>query len=138
MVRKVFLTAWSILAINAVVCGGAQAGQTWICAVASVVAVDEDGTVGPPDFGERERPTFFRVDAEKKELTLLAPASRRGEVTKLDTVHSVDGAHLFSGVEHGRSVSLMITAEGRTTLSIVADGVVWSVFGHSLPDDAAK
>jgi len=32
----------------------------------------------------------------------------------------------------------MITAEGRTTLSIVADGVVWSVFGHSLPDDADK
>ena len=138
MVRKVCLRAWSILAINAVVCGGAQAGQTWICAVASVVAVDEDGTVGPPDFGERERPTFFRVDAEKKELTLLAPASRRGEVTKLDTVHAVDGAHVFSGVEHGRSVSLMITAEGRTTLSIVADGVVWSVFGHSLSDDAAK
>jgi len=135
---KVSPMAWSILAVAALVCSSAQAGQTWLCSVASAVAVDEDGTVGPPDFGERERPTFFRVDAEKKELTLLAPASRRGEVTKLDAVHTIEGAHIFSGVENGRSVSLIITAEGRTTLSIVADGVVWSVFGHSLPDEAAK
>ena len=62
--------------------------RVWLCSVASAVAVDEDGTVGPPDLGDRERPTFFRVDAEKKTLTLLAPQSRRGEVTKLDTVHT--------------------------------------------------
>ena len=138
MVLKVSMTAWAILALALVATGTAHAGQTWLCSVASAVAVDEDGTVGAPDFGERERPTFFRVDAEKKELTLLAPASRRGEVTKLDTVHAIEGAHVFSGVEHGRSVSLIITAEGRTTLSIVADGVVWSVFGHSLPDESVR
>lgn len=116
----------------------AEAATTWICAVASAVAVDEDGTIGPPDLGDKERPTFFRVDAAKKELTLLAPASRRGEVTKLDTVREIDGVHLFSTVENGRTVSLIITAEGRATLSIVADGVVWSVFGHALADEATK
>lgn len=122
------------LALNAVACGGARAGQAWLCSIGSAVAVDEDGTIGPPDLGDRERPTFFRVDAAKKELTLLAPESRRGEVTKLESVRESGGTHLFSGVEHGRNVSLIITGEGRMTLSVIADGVVWSVFGHALPE----
>jgi hypothetical protein len=117
--------------------GGLRAGDAWICSVSSAVAVDEDGTVGPPDLGERERPTFLRIDPVKKELTLLAPASRRGEVTTLDLVHEVEGSWILSGVEHGRNVSIVITAEGRMTLSVVADGVVWSVFGHALPEGEA-
>jgi hypothetical protein len=32
---------------------------------------------------------------------------------------------------------LVITADGRMTLSVVADGVVWSVFGHALPEGEA-
>lgn len=122
------------LAANVVASGSAWACDTWLCSVASAVAVDEDGTVGPPNLGDRDRPTFFRIDAAKKELTLLAPESRRGEVTKLETVRESEGTHIFSGVEHGRNVSLIITAEGRMTLSVVADGVVWSVFGHALPE----
>jgi hypothetical protein len=132
----------SAVGAHLTLCGGAWADQTWLCAVGSAVAVDEDGTVGPPDLGDRERPTFFRVDAAKKELTLLAPASRRGEVTKFDTVHETDGTHLFCGVEHGRGLSLIINAEGRMSLSVVGDGVAWSVFGHALregePDAPAQ
>jgi len=140
MAMNVSTMAWSMLTASLLLAPAARAADTWLCSVTSAVAVDEDGTVGHPDLGDRERPTFFRVDAEKKELTLLAPASRRGEVTKLGVVHEADGVRIFSGVEHGRSVSLMITDEGRTTLSIVADGVVWSVFGHALREDeqAAK
>ncbi len=119
-------------------CGNAMAGETWLCSVASAVAVDEDGTVGPPELGDRERPTFFRVDAAKKELTLLAPDSRRGEVTKFDTATNADGLRVFSAVENDRGVSLIITPQGRMTLSIISDGVVWSVFGHALPEDGSK
>lgn len=111
-----------------------SACDTWICSVTAAVAVDEDGTVGPPDMAGRERPTFFRVDAGKKELTLLGPESRRGEVTKLETLHESEGATVLTGMEHGRSVSLVIAADGRMTLSILGDGVVWSVFGHALPE----
>lgn len=128
----------SMLAVGLVMCSGAEAGQTWLCSVSSAVAVDEDGTVGPPDFSERERPTFFRVDAEKKELTLLAPASRRGEVTKLEKVHEADGVRVFSGVENGRGVNLIITDAGHMTVSIASDGAVWSVFGHALPEEHLK
>jgi hypothetical protein len=119
-------------------CGDAWAGQSWLCSIASAVAVDEDGTIGPPDLGDRERPTFFRVDAEKKQLTLLGPDSRRGEVTKLESVKEMDGQHVFSGVENGRIISVVITKDGRMTLSIVSDGVVWSVFGHALRDEDSK
>ena len=123
-----------ILAASMACCGGAWAEQTWICSVGSAVAVDEDGTVGPPDTGDRERPTFFRLDLAKKELTLLAPASRRGEVTKFDAVHASEGQWVFTGVEHGRGLSVIVTPEGRMSLSVVGDGVVWSVFGNALPE----
>ncbi|MCY3014439.1 MAG: hypothetical protein NT171_07020 [Planctomycetota bacterium] len=126
------------LVASGLLVGSAWAEQTWICAVTSAVAVDEDGTVGPPDVGDKERPTFFRVDTAKKELTLLAPKSRRGEVTKLDTVVESEGQWLLSGMEHGRGLNLVITADGHMTLSVVADGVVWSVFGHVLAADDAK
>jgi hypothetical protein len=130
---------WMVLlaVVVQVTSGGLRADDAWICSVSSAVAVDEDGTVGPPDLGERERPTFLRIDPVKKELMLLAPASRRGEVTKLDLVHEAEGGWILSGVEHGRNVSLVITPEGRMTLSVVADGVVWSVFGHALKEGEA-
>ena len=131
--RALRLVVLTVVA-NAVLLGGARAGETWICAVTSAVAVDEDGTVGPPDLGDKERPTFIRVDPEKKELTLLAPKSRKGEVTKLDTAKESDGVWVLSGTEHGRGVSVIITAEGHVTISVIGDGVVWSVFGHALPE----
>lgn len=121
-----------------VACGDAWAGQTWLCSITSAVAVDEDGTVGPPDLGDRERPTFLRIDAEKKELTLLAPDSRRGEVTKLESVRETEGHHVFTGVENGRVISVIVTGEGRMTLSVINDGVVWSVFGHALTEEQLK
>lgn len=138
MMQAAFRMVLLTLAANLALCGGARAEQAWLCSVASAVAVDEDGTVGPPDLGDRDRPTFFRVDAAKKELTLLAPPSRRGEVTKIDMVHESDAGRVFSGVENGRGLNLIITADGRMSLSVVGDGVVWSVFGHALSEDESQ
>ena len=138
MMTNTMRTMAMTLVASGLLVGSAWAEQTWICAVTSAVAVDEDGTVGPPDVGDKERPTFFRVDTAKKELTLLAPKSRRGEVTKLDTVVESEGQWLFSGVENGRGLNVVITADGHMTLSVVADGVVWSVFGNVLAADDAK
>jgi hypothetical protein len=49
-------------------------------------------------------------------------------------VHESEGQWLFSGVEHGRGLSVIVTAEGRISLSVVGDGVVWSVFGSALTE----
>jgi hypothetical protein len=126
------------LLANLGMCGGAFAGPTWLCAMASAVAADEDGTVGPPDLGGLERPTFFRVDADRKEVTLLAPASRRGEVTKIESVREVGGQWMFAGVEGDRAWSVIITEKGNVTFSIISDGSVWAVFGFAIPErDAA-
>ena len=38
--------------------GSVLAAEAWICSVAAAVSVDEDGTVGPPELGERERRRF--------------------------------------------------------------------------------
>jgi len=117
-------------------CGSAIAGPTWLCSIADAVAVDEDGTIGAPDLGGLERPTFLRVDTDKKQITLLAPESRRGEVTKINAVHEGQGHWLFSGVEEGRAWSLVISEKGHVTLSVTSDGATWSVFGHALPEGA--
>ena len=131
--RALRLVVLTLLA-SAMLPGGAWGGETWICAVTSAVAIDEDGTVGPPDLGDKERPTFIRVDPEKKELTLLAPKSRKGEVTKLDTVKETDGLWVLSGSDQSHGVTVIINAEGHLTISVIGDGVVWSVFGHALPE----
>jgi len=138
MTMRSLMIAALILAGCVAGAGPASAGETWICSVASAVSVDEDGTVGPPDTGDKERPTFFRLDADKKELTLLAPASRRGEVTKLESVREAEGHTVFSGIESGRGLHIVITAEGRMTLAVVGDGVIWSVFGHALRESDLK
>ena len=91
--------------------------------------------MGPPDLGGLERPTFFRVEADKQEVTLLAPDSRRGEVTHIELAREIKGAWVFAGVEEGRAWSLTITTKGDVTLSISNDGVVWAAFGHALAED---
>lgn len=133
MAHRITLIAAFALAAALASTSSANEGHVWICAVTSAVAVDEDGSVGPPDLGDKERATFLRVDLDAKEVTLLAPQSRRGEVTKIDSVKETDGQWLLSGVEHGRGVKMIITAEGRMSLSIVTDGAVWAVFGHVIP-----
>lgn len=138
MLTRFFSIAILALVATAAASADALAGQVWICSVASAVAADEDGTVGPPDLGGRERPSFFRLDADKKELTILWPDSRRGEITKIDAVREAEGQHVFTTVENGRIISIIVTAEGRMTLSIVSDGAVWSVFGHALPEGQTK
>jgi hypothetical protein len=119
-------------------CGNATAGPSWLCAIADAVAVDEDGTIGEPDLGGLERPTFFRVDTDKKQITLLAPESRRGEITKIDAVHKGKGLWVFSGVEEGRAWSLVISTKGHVTLSVTGDGATWAVFGHALLEDPSR
>lgn len=130
------MVLWIVVA-NLLLCGSVLAGPTWLCAITSAVAVDEDGTVGPPDLDGLERPTFFRVDSAKKELTLLAPASRSGEVTPIESLQEISGGWLLSGVEEERPWSLIITEKGQVTLSIANDGVVWAIFGHALLETSA-
>ena len=115
--------------------GGVQAGSVWICSVTNAIECLDDGTVGEPDFGGLEPATFFRVDPDKKKITLLAPESRRGEVTVIDRVVEKDNMWVLAGIEEGRAWSMVISREGYVTVSIAYDGVTWSAFGHSMPEE---
>lgn len=49
-----------------------------------------------------EPPGFFRLDVESSTITILSPASRRGEVTKVLGMER-DGDHIvLTGIEAGR------------------------------------
>jgi hypothetical protein len=42
---------------------------------------------------------------------------------------------VFTGIEEGRAWSIVISREGYVTVSIAYDGVTWSAFGHSMPEE---
>jgi hypothetical protein len=114
--------------------GSACAGPTWICSITRAIASHEDGTTGEPDLGGLARPTFLRVDAEARQVTILAPAQRRGEVSKLDTVRQVGTTWVMTGIEEDRAFSMVIGTDGHMTLTATSDGTVWSVFGHVMSE----
>lgn len=132
--NRVILTISGLL-LSTVLCSSVHADPVWLCSIEEAVQVDEDGTIGPPDLGNLDTPTFFRVDAGEKAITLLAPESRKGEVTRIDSIHQSPGMWVFSGVEEGRSWSMVISVTGQMTLSVTGDGATWAVFGHALKTD---
>jgi hypothetical protein len=113
-----------------------SAGPVWLCSIVDGVSVESDGTTGPIVLGDLEPPTFLRVDSDGKEVTLLAPESRRGEVTVIDAVHRGEGCWIMTGLEHDRAWSLMISDKGHMTLSVTSDGATWSVFGNAMREDS--
>ena len=81
--------------------------------------------------GDLEAPTFLRVNTETMEVTLLAPDSRKGEVTVIGEVKRGDQRWVITGVEDGRAWSMVISDDGYMTLSVTGDGATWSVFGNA-------
>jgi hypothetical protein len=126
--------AMAVLALPALV----MAESKLVCSIASATACHEDGTVGKPDTGDLERPTFIEVDLDGKKVTILAPESRRGEVSTAETVSKDNGGWLLAGVERGRPWSMRISTDGLMTLAITGDGEVWSVFGHTIRAEDVK
>lgn len=135
MSSRTIISLVSLLLLGAVLAGGAVAGTSWICSITEAVGVEEDGTVGMPDLGDLETPTFLRVDAEAKKVTLMAPASRKGEVTKIDVAYQSEGLWLFTGVEANRAWSMVIEDTGQMTISITGQGATWSIFGSAMKEE---
>jgi hypothetical protein len=135
MTIKTHIVLVAALLLSVALSGSILAEQAWICCIAQGIACQDDGSTGPPDLGGRERPTFLRVDVAKKQVTLLAPAERKGEVTKIDNVTKGDGIWIFSGIEEKRAWSMVISDKGSMTLSVTTDGASWAVFGYAMPEN---
>ena len=110
-------------------------GPTWLCSLTESLAVYEDGSAGPIEMGDLEAPTFLRVNTEAKEVTLLAPDSRKGEVTVIGEAKRGDQKWVITGVEDGRAWSMVISDEGYVTLSVTGDGATWSIFGNAMLEE---
>ncbi len=136
--NNAFKTMTYGLLISMALCGAVWAGPTWICAITAATACRDDGTTGVPDLGGLERPTFLRVDLDAKKVTILAPASRRGEVSAIESIQQGKKSVLMAGVERGRAWTLMIADEGHLTISVTDDGEVWSVFGNACREEDLK
>jgi hypothetical protein len=132
MIRPLLFIPAAAAVLILVLGGTAGADPVWLCCLTEAVACEEAGDTGPVDLGGLERPTFLRVDSGVGHITLLAPASRAGEVTRIDVAHEGDDRWVFSGVEEDRAWSMVIAATGHMTLSVTGDGATWSVFGHAL------
>jgi hypothetical protein len=111
----------------------AETPPVWLASLQGASAVEADGLVGPPDLGKLERPTFLRIDPVAKEVTLLAPASRRGEVSGIDAIQRGEDGWILQGLEKGRAWTILVSDSGHLTLSAVTDGEVWAVFGNAIP-----
>ena len=112
----------------------AAATTKWICSVVEGIECSDGVGCGPPDFGPLEAPTFLHVDTQKRIITLLAPASRRGETTQIGQAVETSEGWILAGVEDKRAWSMMLTNEGYMTVTVTMDGTAWTAFGRCIPE----
>jgi hypothetical protein len=115
--------------------GTAIAGPTWICAITETIECTDDGICGEPVPAGVRLPTLVRVDPGRMEITLLAPAERRGEITVIETVLTGTSNWVFTGVEEERAWSLLISKDGYMTASVTYEGITWSFFGDAMLEE---
>ena len=129
--NRVWIGVFLAIALSA----SASAEPVWICSIVEGIECWDDGECGAPDMGGLEPATFLQVDLNRKQITIMAPDSRKGEITEIDVFEKVEGMWVIAGIEAGRAWSMVISDEGFMTLSASGDGTTWSAFGHSLPAD---
>jgi hypothetical protein len=135
MGKRVINSLWIGCILVVALCANASAEPAWICSITKAIECWDDGDCGPPDFGGLDPATFLRVDLNTKQITIMAPDTRRGEITKIGVFERVEGMWVIAGIEEGRAWSMVISDEGYMTISISADGTTWSAFGHTMPEE---
>jgi hypothetical protein len=109
-----------------------------VVAITGAVECSEGDACGPPAFGQVTPATFLHVDIEKKVITLLAPASRRGETNSIDQSLETPDGWLLCGLQSNRVWSMVISRDGYMTLSLTMDGTTWTAYGNVIPIDQVK
>ena len=114
---------------------GKEQQKPLVCSIARGVECGGDLDCRPPT--ERTNaPTFIHVDLAKNLVTLLAPASRRGETTRIQAMERSGGHITLSGVEAGRGWSMVVAeSSGNMTLTVADPDAGFVVFGRCLCTD---
>jgi hypothetical protein len=78
-------------------------------------------------------PTFLHVDLDKKLVTLLGPAERRGETSEIRAIVREAGHIVLTGTEAGRAWGAVIAeADGSMTLTVTLERSGFVVFGNCI------
>lgn len=93
---------------------------------------DEKLGCAPPQL-DVTPPSFLHVDVDKKVITLLAPAERRGEQTAIRAAERLDDRLVLSGIEASRGWGMVVEdADGSMTLTVTMAGAGFVVFGNCI------
>lgn len=128
-------TTWILLVTGALLLvqtGTAGAEPQFLCSITESLECSEGVGCGPPELTTTP-PTFFHVDLDRKVITLLAPANRRGEETDIQLAKETPDGWLLAGVEADRAWNVYLSHAGHLTISITMDGTIWSTFGRCMP-----
>ena len=100
-----------------------------VCSLSKTVECGDNLDCLPGEAENVHLPELIRVDAKKKQLTIL-DAERAGETTAVANVSEVDGALILQGVESGLGWTMEIaTATGEMTLAVTGSEIGFLVFG---------
>jgi hypothetical protein len=110
----------------------------YVCSLNKGVECDGDLNCAPPA-PLLPPPTFIHVDLDDNLITLLAPAERRGETTRIRVMERDGDRVIMSGVEAGRSWSMILSeADGGATVTVNLGDAAMVVFGQCMPEDWAS
>jgi flavin reductase (DIM6/NTAB) family NADH-FMN oxidoreductase RutF len=100
-----------------------------VCSVSKTVQCGDNLDCLPGEAENVHLPELVRVDAKKKQLTIL-DAERAGETTAVANVFKANGALILQGVENGLGWTMEIaSATGEMTLAVVGHEIGFLAFG---------
>ena len=116
--------------------GTSAAQETpFVCSITQAVECDDERGCGPPP-NTLVVPTFVHVDVGQGAITILGPAERRGESTRIQASDVQDDHLILTGIEAGRAYSMVIAqADGSMSLTIADEHVGFVVFGQCMSSD---
>jgi hypothetical protein len=106
-----------------------------VCSASRAIECGEEYECGPPVPGQ-DRANFIHIDADNDTVTLLSPASRRGESSQIQAKNQSDTHLAISGVEGSRVWSAVVDyADMSVTITVADEEAAFVVFGQCIPAD---
>ena len=132
-IRRTPIKAAALLLAPLMMAGGVQGdSEPYVCSLTRSVECDRDLDCGAPAL-EQPIPTFIHVDREASLITLLAPAERRGEATRIDASVRDGDRMIMSGVEAGRGWTLSLSeTEGSAVMTVNLGDAGYVAFGQCI------
>jgi len=132
LANKIQAVAVLCLAPLLVSANAAQIDSPMVCSVARGVECADDLSCGDP-VPQMVPPTFLHIDLDKRVVTLLGPAERRGETTQIRAVAREAGHVVLTGIEAGRAWGVVIAeADGSMSLTVTMERSAFVVFGNCI------